>query len=438
MMDNVYKFNYLLIILLPLLLITGPFLSDLSLVILDLTFLYLLIFKKEKLNKDINRILIYVFIGYYLYSTFVSFLSEDLILSLKSSIFYFRFGLFVLAINYFLSFDKNFINKFLKFLILLILFVCFDALIQFIFGFNFLGYKIQSADKLNGVFGNDAILGSYLFRLMPLVIACLIYKNGDKNYRYLTSLFMFFIFSIIFLSGSRASIFLSLIFITLFFVIVRSYQKQIISVGIILFIIFLIFAQFNKKFAYKSYYNIVDPIKRILITKQGNFELSPTEESDTKELINLANTNFTIFTSIHESHFITAFKIYKDNKVFGAGNKMFRILCSRDEYKINRFSCSTHPHNYYLQVLSENGLIGFLIICSFFIICSLNLLREIYFRYFYKLKKINDPCLIIIIGLFINLWPVVPTGNLFNNWLSILIYFPLGFYYFFKKNYKYD
>ena len=37
-------------------------------------------------------------------------------------------------------------------------------------------------------------------------------------------------------------------------------------------------------------------------------------------------------------------------------------LCSKEEYKINEFSCSTHLHNYYLQILSENGIIGFLII----------------------------------------------------------------------------
>ena len=429
MVNNIYRLNYFIIILIPLLLITGPFLSDLSLVILDLTFLYFFILRKNEIGIEYNKNLIILFLGYYFYSIILSLFSENLFISLKSSLFYFRFGLFVLAINYFLNFKKDLIDKFTKILIILILFVCFDALFQFVIGFNLFGFELTTNDKLNGLFGDEPLLGSYLFRLLPLAVACLIYKFGDKKFRYYNTMFIFLVFTVIFLSGSRASLFLSILFIILFFLFVRSYQKQILILGIIFLISFTIIAKFNEKFAYKSYFNIVDPIKRILTTKQGNFEIESGKD------LNLANTNFTIFTSIHESHFITAYKIFNENKIFGVGNKMFRVLCSKDEYKVNEFSCSTHPHNYYLQILSENGIIGFLIISVLFIICLYNLIKELYLRYFHKSKKINDPCIIILIGLFINLWPIVPTGNIFNNWLSILIYYPLGFYYFFKKNY---
>ena len=429
MVNNIYRLNYFIIILIPLLLITGPFLSDLSLVILDLTFLYFFILRKNEIGIEYNKNLIILFLGYYFYSIILSLFSENLFISLKSSLFYFRFGLFVLAINYFLNFKKDLIDKFTKILIILILFVCFDALFQFVIGFNLFGFELTTNDKLNGLFGDEPLLGSYLFRLLPLAVACLIYKFGDKKFRYYNTMFIFLVFTVIFLSGSRASLFLSILFIILFFLFVRSYQKQILILGIIFLISFTIIAKFNEKFAYKSYFNIVDPIKRILTTKQGNFEIESGKD------LNLANTNFTIFTSIHESHFITAYKIFNENKIFGVGNKMFRVLCSKEEYKVNEFSCSTHPHNYYLQILSENGIIGFLIISVLFIICLYNLIKELYLRYFHKSKKINDPCIIILIGLFINLWPIVPTGNIFNNWLSILIYFPLGFYYFFKKNY---
>lgn len=429
MINNIYSLNYYIILLLPLLLITGPFLSDLSLVIVVLTFLYLFILGKKKINLDYNKNLIILFLVYYFYSSILSLFSENLLISLKSSLFYFRFGLFVLAINYFLNFKKDLIDKFTKILIILLLFVCFDALFQFIIGFNLFGFELQSNDKLNGIFGEEPLLGSYLFRLLPLALACLIYKFGDQKFRYYNTMFIFLVFVVIFLSGSRASLYLSILFLILFFLFVRSYQKQILILGIIFFISFTIIAKFNEKFAYKSYYNLIDPIKRILTTKQGNFETKGGKD------LNLANNKFTIFTSVHESHFITAYKIFNENKIFGVGNKMFRVLCSKEEYMVNEFSCSTHPHNYYLQILSENGIIGFLIISALFTICLYNLIKELYFRYFYKLKKINDPCIIILIGLFINLWPIVPTGNIFNNWLSILIYYPLGFYYFFKKNY---
>ena len=44
---------------------------------------------------------------------------------------------------------------------------------------------------------------------------------------------------------------------------------------------------------------------------------------------------------------------------FGAGPKSFRVLCDENLYGINRWSCSSHPHNYYIQLLAEVGLIGF-------------------------------------------------------------------------------
>ena len=150
MISNIYNLNYFIIILLPLLLITGPFLSDLSLVVLDLTFLYFFFSKKNEISLDYNKNLIILFLGYYFYSTILSLFSENLFLSLKSSLFYFRFGLFVLAINYFLNFKKDLIDKFTNILIILILFVCFDALFQFVIGFNLLGFELQNNDKLNG------------------------------------------------------------------------------------------------------------------------------------------------------------------------------------------------------------------------------------------------------------------------------------------------
>ena len=35
-----------------------------------------------------------------------------------------------------------------------------------------------------------------------------------------------------------------------------------------------------------------------------------------------------------------------------------------------------------------------------------------------------------------NLWPIVPSGNFYNNWLSALIYLPIGFYFYFNKKEK--
>ena len=45
---------------------------------------------------------------------------------------------------------------------------------------------------------------------------------------------------------------------------------------------------------------------------------------------------------------------------------------------------------------------------------------------------------IAVSAVFINLWPIIPSGNFFNNWLSMIYFYPIGFYLYFKyKNEKF-
>ena len=40
---------------------------------------------------------------------------------------------------------------------------------------------------------------------------------------------------------------------------------------------------------------------------------------------------------------------------------------------------------------------------------------------------LNEYQIFILLSLFITLWPLIPTGNFFNNWLSAIYYLPTGF-----------
>ena len=42
-------------------------------------------------------------------------------------------------------------------------------------------------------------------------------------------------------------------------------------------------------------------------------------------------------------------------------------------------------------------------------------------------NKFFDFQLCLIVGILISLWPFSPSGNFFNNWLSIIYYLPVGF-----------
>ena len=43
-------------------------------------------------------------------------------------------------------------------------------------------------------------------------------------------------------------------------------------------------------------------------------------------------------------------------------------------------------------------------------------------------RSINYSITFYLLALFIALMPILPSGNFFNNWISIVGFFPVGFY----------
>ena len=109
-------------------------------------------------------------------------------------------------------------------------------------------------------------------------------------------------------------------------------------------------------------------------------------------------------------------------------------MCRKKIYILeNNDGCSTHPHNTYLQVFLSNGAIGFIFLVTAFIylikqiiICRNKIEKGNNFNKF-KISQI-----IMLITILINFWPLVPSGNFFNNWLSMLYFYPIGYYLYFK------
>ena len=85
-----------------------------------------------------------------------------------------------------------------------------------------------------------------------------------------------------------------------------------------------------------------------------------------------------IFTKQHTHHYITAYRMFLDNKILGVGIKNFRHFCSNEKYIVSGLSCSTHPHNTYIQILSETGIIGFLFLIITLIYFCLNIFKHLF------------------------------------------------------------
>ena len=94
--QTLINFSSYLVYFLPLAILTGPFLPDLFISVISLIFLFLLIRYKE--FEYINNFYFKIFVVFCAYLIFCSLISDFPYFSLKSSMFYFRFGTFSIAI----------------------------------------------------------------------------------------------------------------------------------------------------------------------------------------------------------------------------------------------------------------------------------------------------------------------------------------------------
>ena len=95
-----------------------------------------------------------------------------------------------------------------------------------------------------------------------------------------------------------------------------------------------------------------------------------------------------------------------------------------------RNSCTTHPHNFYLQLLSETGLIGTFFIIFSFLFFLYKIITHIISNLLNKKNTLSNSEIILIAYIIILLFPFTTTGNFFNNWLNMISILPISLYLF--------
>ena len=397
------NFNYTLVfffILFPFLMITGPFLPDLFSSILSLFFLYLLFLKK--INLEINKKFFLIFFIFFLILIFSSLINEINFKSLKSSFFYFRHFIFLLMFIYIINFFPH-LYKFLFYsLTLIFIILIIDGYSEYFYSTGVLSNSIKESGRISSFFGDEYILGSYVSKFF-LIYFYLFYKLNfqKKNLSLITYTILILSYFLVFMTAERSSFFL-------------------LNFDIILLLLF--------------FFNFKNLIIYCLFITLTLFGLSK-DDGLKHRYVDLTKNTFTYIKNQNYYDEITfnlktSSEIIKKNIFFGAGPRNYYLECNNFWYKKNiklKNSCTSHPHNYHLQLIAEVGIAGYLFIILFFFYLIWKLIK-IRFQSFSILRK-DKSYVILIISLITILWPLTTSGNFFNNWLSYFNFFVLSLFF---------
>ena len=406
---NIKILNYyflFLFSLIPASIIIGPAISLFNILLIDISFIFFILFKKDfkfLSNKTVKLIILLC-----LYLVFNSVIAKDFSMSAYRNLGFIRFGIFFLAFNYFF-YNKDFVNRVLVIWALTLSFLSFDTYIESISGTNILGYGEAYGARIVSFFKDEPIVGGYINGFYLIIIGFLFYLNDKilNKYKYIILIFTIFFITAIILTGERSNSIKAILGFFLFYFLNDhfKFKEKILSVLLLVLVfIFLLNTSNFLKLRYGGQF-----FKPIISIFQSNNEISVERE---------ANKN--LYIVLYQS----GFEVFKKYKIFGAGNKNYRLeTCSNE--KNPKYYCNTHPHQLYFEFLAEHGIVGTVVLI--FILFSL-ILSKIKIILSSK-NYLQLGCLTFLLTSFI---PLLPSGAFFADynltifWINLSIMYAVG------------
>jgi O-antigen ligase len=172
-------------------------------------------------------------------------------------------------------------------------------------------------------------------------------------------------------------------------------------------------------------------IKNVLEINKENYDYIILFEKEYFEKNNIKNFNNHQILQLTKNILLSNIRLYRvnPNSLFSTQHDNFNLIEKDKTLFINyEFidGCNTHPHHLFIQILAETGILGFVFLCFFYIFIIKLLFKRI--LEYIKLKVgTGKPDLIIYAFYFALFFPLMSSGNFFNNYYSILLYLPLTY-----------
>lgn len=397
------RIMFLILLLIPVFIIIGRSPLDIAVSIIAVSFLIHSFYWKDyswvKSSWVIAALLFWAF------TVLNSLQAYDVELALERSVPNLRFPIFAIAISYWVLRSDRDIRLFIYAFVATLVFSVADGLFEYLVGFDFAGNE-KSPGRLSGPF-HVSTLGIYLTKLgIPMIVAFLALLVQDKSLSgksknfYIAISFTVLMFLTILLSGERMALLLMFFALVLSAIMIRALRFYFITCLSILVCGFLFTISFDDSLKKRVY-------------------------STTLEQINENPKN----SRTYKAQFDAAIEIIKDHPILGVGSNNYRVVCKLPQYDAHRAEgaeennsrCLIHPHQVYLELWVNNGLIGLLLFCSIvFFWCKL--IYRNWSSFFQNPLLFSGG-----LGAILFLWPLSVGMSIFSNFNGSWFWLMIGF-----------
>lgn len=278
-------------------------------------------------------------------------------------------------------------------------FIVVDGIFQLLTGVDLLGHS-SGDSRLTGPFAKR-VLGVYGFKLFFFAFVFLLLQMERTRKNIIIQSVLILLFNVFLLmTGERIVFLLGFLFFMVWFVGVfvayRELRKLIVTLVASAVSLFALVIALNHELLVKRFVPFVDAMKNFSNTTYGDI-------------------------------FHSAYQLWQLNPLVGIGSRMYTEVCvlklgyPTDEslYQTVDGLCQHHPHNIYLELLSQNGVLGTLIFLTmlFFIFREL-LSRALWSKDLMQMTVLSS-------SVFVIFWPLASSMSIFANnyagavWLTI-------------------
>lgn len=324
--------------------------------------------------------------------------APDMASALGRAAAWLRFPVFAAACAFWLLQERRIRTRLILSLSVAVGFMLLDTALQYFTGTDILGFDAipsEGSNRLTGPFSSPRVGIVLIWMCVPVVAYWLMAEGGGarKGKGLLAGLFFSVgVLTVVFMSGERMALLLTGLSFAIAFFILPVPKRLMLAIGLAGALLMGLLAYTNPG----------------LVKRQMDSTTRVVDEFESSD-----------YGQIWQS----AINIAKDHPFFGVGLRQFREVCPDARYGSPENvaqRCNLHPHNIYLEWLSESGAIGLLLFVIMIIQICLQMLRT------YPTLRADPVFLGLLITLLIRFWPLSSSTSFFAAWSAVPMWLMVG------------